>query len=754
VKRLATSIAFASIALSACYNATPKPEPVAEEGPRRGKSYAAEKAELLYRMDREMNAVIAKYTKQLDDIRIELETHLASLAPPSQLLSVERAFRGFGAAESERYVAQIDAYVADAVAKTEALVGREKSVGKEPMQGAIEAEALRIAATIGGDGRGAGYGFVSGVEEVDERAHVTVEMLRGIGDVPGLRDLGELRKAEAVELSQLFRHEVTEAELADHAPQLAANVKPVTEGMLSRVGRFVLYQSEALEGFRMKDADATAVVIAFQGERLPDGRSWEFVQGVRNRVIRSGVIVRDFGWRLDPTTRSPNGRIPFGGSRVDTSFLATETIYPSINLDHSSFGDTRDFTLVNDYTTGLVDTASGEWLGAVRWQVRWIVSLPGEVRLVPGVEPSFDSVAQVLRELIHGGAPQGDGVREAAPSDLLAQRVEAIAEAEQPRARDLGDGVLGMIAQSHGRDRRVITAAGRKFLGARRIDLVTRQGRFREGLRRQPAALRTLDHVAAEGLAAARPRLPRQRRHPGAERRRDPRLRRAVGCARRARERDALRHRLDPRRRAASVLVRRRGACRRTPAPSRSRMRTTRPSCARSSIACSPATRPRFPTRAVDRDGRAVSEARFDPIRHEWVVIARDRERRPSHFRTVAEQPKPGERCPFCVGNEQDTTTEVLAAREPGSPANGPAWRWRVVTNLFPIVQPRPSATPSVPPPTPERCAAAHGMHEVVVETPDHGAHPADYSIPHLAELIGAFRQRARARRRRVAFRT
>lgn len=140
-----------------------------------------------------------------------------------------------------------------------------------------------------------------------------------------------------------------------------------------------------------------------------------------------------------------------------------------------------------------------------------------------------------------------------------------------------------------------------------------------------------------------------------------------------------------------------------------------------------------------------MSEARFDPIRHEWVVIARDRERRPSHFRTVAEQPKPGERCPFCVGNEQDTTTEVLAAREPGSPANGPAWRWRVVTNLFPIVQPRPSATPSVPPPTPERCAAAHGMHEVVVETPDHGAHPADYSIPHLAELIGAFRQRARA---------
>ncbi|MBK6942215.1 MAG: hypothetical protein IPH13_18710 [Planctomycetes bacterium] len=470
--------AFVSLSLTACYNAEPKPESVPEQEPRRGKSYAAEKAELLYRMDREMNAVISKYTKELDGIRVELETRLAALAPPSQLLSVERAFRGFGAAEHERYLATIDAYVGDAVAKTEALVGREKSVDKEAMAGAIEEEALRIAATIGGDGRGAGYGFVSGVEEVDERAHVTVEMLRGIGDVPGLRDLGELRKAEAVELSQLYRHEVTEAELATHAPQIAANVKPATEGMLSRVGRFVLYQSEALEGFRMKDADATAVVVAFQGERLPDGRDWQFVQGIRNRVIRSGVIVRDFGWRLDPSTRLPNGRIPLGGEQIDTSFLATETIYPSINLDHIEFANTRDFTLVNDYATGIVDAASGEWLGALRWQVRWIVSLPGEVRLVPGVEPSFDADALVLRELVKAGPTESGGVREAAPSDLLAQRIESTVEAEEPKLRDLGGGVLELIVESRGRDRRSITAAGRKFLASRRLALVTHQAGF------------------------------------------------------------------------------------------------------------------------------------------------------------------------------------------------------------------------------------------------------------------------------------
>lgn len=142
---------------------------------------------------------------------------------------------------------------------------------------------------------------------------------------------------------------------------------------------------------------------------------------------------------------------------------------------------------------------------------------------------------------------------------------------------------------------------------------------------------------------------------------------------------------------------------------------------------------------------RAVSEARFDPIRHEWVVIARDRERRPSHFRTVAERPKAGERCPFCVGNENDTTPEVLAAREPGAHKDGPGWRWRVVTNLFPIVTPVPTEAPVGTPPSAERVAAAIGAHEVVVETTDHAAHPADYSIPHLAELVGAFRERVRA---------
>lgn len=141
-----------------------------------------------------------------------------------------------------------------------------------------------------------------------------------------------------------------------------------------------------------------------------------------------------------------------------------------------------------------------------------------------------------------------------------------------------------------------------------------------------------------------------------------------------------------------------------------------------------------------------MSEARFDPIRHEWVIIARDRERRPSHFRTVAEQAQPGERCPFCVGNEHDTTTEVLAAREPGAPREGPGWRWRVVTNLFPIVTPRAGqGGPDFPPPDPSRVAGALGSHEVVVETTDHAAHPADYSIAHLAELVGAFRHRVRA---------
>jgi len=102
-----------------------------------------------------------------------------------------------------------------------------------------------------------------------------------------------------------------------------------------------------------------------------------------------------------------------------------------------------------------------------------------------------------------------------------------------------------------------------------------------------------------------------------------------------------------------------------------------------------------------------MSELRLDPTTREWVVIATERARRPHDFAALGERPHVpsfSQSCPFCPGNEDQTTTE----REV-----------RVVDNKYPAVlreggvnrrQEHPLAL----------SVDGVGAHEVVIETPLH----------------------------------
>ena len=124
----------------------------------------------------------------------------------------------------------------------------------------------------------------------------------------------------------------------------------------------------------------------------------------------------------------------------------------------------------------------------------------------------------------------------------------------------------------------------------------------------------------------------------------------------------------------------------------------------------------------------AAPEFRRDPVSGRWVVVAPERAQRPV---TLEEAPPPraDDRvgCPFCPGNEHDTPHEVLADRDVGTPPDGPGWRLRVVPNKYPAVRPD---------------APAAGRHEVVVETPDHIADPADLSDAQFRAVFQAYRDR------------
>lgn len=116
-----------------------------------------------------------------------------------------------------------------------------------------------------------------------------------------------------------------------------------------------------------------------------------------------------------------------------------------------------------------------------------------------------------------------------------------------------------------------------------------------------------------------------------------------------------------------------------------------------------------------------MPQLRRDPVIGRWVIIATERGERPGHFKTSpVEEEKfaPGEKCPFCEGNESMTPPEIYAVRRPGSAPNGPGWEVRVISSISPLLQIEGNV---------DRhghgmydLMNARGAHEIVIDTPKH----------------------------------
>jgi UDPglucose--hexose-1-phosphate uridylyltransferase len=120
------------------------------------------------------------------------------------------------------------------------------------------------------------------------------------------------------------------------------------------------------------------------------------------------------------------------------------------------------------------------------------------------------------------------------------------------------------------------------------------------------------------------------------------------------------------------------------------------------------------------------SEWRHDSFTGRSVIIARSRGSRPGAS-PVRQAFQKLDRCPFCLGHEDDSPIELAnyLLRESKNP-----WDLRVVRNLYPAL-------------TPE---AAHGFgfHEVIIESPLHNATWAEMSIEQMALIIQAWQERLR----------
>jgi len=134
-----------------------------------------------------------------------------------------------------------------------------------------------------------------------------------------------------------------------------------------------------------------------------------------------------------------------------------------------------------------------------------------------------------------------------------------------------------------------------------------------------------------------------------------------------------------------------------------------------------------------------MPELRQNFATKEWVVIATERARRPEEMAKHAQRKAPSAfvpTCPFCPGNESLTPPEVL--RVPSSTAT--PWHVRVVPNKFAALSRDVEPTRTIH--RSRRTVNGFGVHDVVIETPDHAQVLALMPDSYVAEILRVYKTR------------
>ena len=136
----------------------------------------------------------------------------------------------------------------------------------------------------------------------------------------------------------------------------------------------------------------------------------------------------------------------------------------------------------------------------------------------------------------------------------------------------------------------------------------------------------------------------------------------------------------------------------------------------------------------AENETASTAEVRRD-LRGERVIVSPGRAKRPNDF-SGGERDRRGA-CPFCPGREDLTPPEVDAIREDSSAPNTPGWSVRVVPNKYPAVPPRPEN------------GSLWGVHEAIIETPDHDRGMADSSTEQVHQVLHIYQRRLNAAKAR-----
>ena len=134
-----------------------------------------------------------------------------------------------------------------------------------------------------------------------------------------------------------------------------------------------------------------------------------------------------------------------------------------------------------------------------------------------------------------------------------------------------------------------------------------------------------------------------------------------------------------------------------------------------------------------------MSELRQNFFTKEWVIIATERSKRPEELATHRPPqtvPSFVEGCPFCPGNEGKTPPEVM--RFP--PNTAEPWAVRVIPNKFAALSSDLQPTRSLQ--HLRRRVEGFGVHEVIIDSPDHSSCMALLPDAHVARILSVFKER------------
>ncbi len=132
-----------------------------------------------------------------------------------------------------------------------------------------------------------------------------------------------------------------------------------------------------------------------------------------------------------------------------------------------------------------------------------------------------------------------------------------------------------------------------------------------------------------------------------------------------------------------------------------------------------------------------MGELRKDYILDRWVIIASERSKRPHEFKSKSKKEKKG-LCYFCPGNEDKTPPEKFCIDDKQG-----NWKIRVFDNKFPAEKLEGQFDIQ----THNKYftfSSSYGVHEIIVETPDHDKQLWDMSEEEFAEVLKVYDMRIR----------